>query len=91
MSNSIEESRELSALLDCSSYQGMTDEEIKKIITYKEGIAARNAVIKAATESHTRLMSELRERQERACAETAQSLKNALDAQARYERVADDE
>lgn len=45
MGELIETPRELSVLLNCSSYQGMTDEEIEKIITYKENMAAKNAVL----------------------------------------------
>lgn len=91
MGDMIETARELSVLLNCSSYQGMTDEEIEKIITYRENTAAKNAVLEAETERHAQLMDMLRTQQRQACDAAAQSLKNALDTQIRYGRVTCDE
>ena len=91
MGELIETPRELSVLLNCSSYQGMTDEEIEKIITYKEGMAAKNAVLETETERHAQLMDMLKAQQRQACDAAAQSLKNALDMQVKYSRVTGDE
>ena len=91
MGELIETPRELSVLLNCSSYQGMTDEEIEKIVTYKENMAAKNAVLEAETERHTQLMDMLKTQQQQACDAAAQSLKNALDMQIKYSRVTGNE
>lgn len=91
MGELIETPRELSVLLNCSSYQGMTDEEIEKIIAYKENMAAKNAVLEAEAERHAQLMDMLKTQQQQACDAAAQSLKNALDMQIKYSRVMGDE
>lgn len=91
MGELIETPHELSVLLNCSSYQGMTDEEIEKIITYKENMAAKNAVLEAETERHAQLMDMLKTQQQQACDAAAQSLKNALDMQIKYSRVTGNE
>ena len=91
MGELIETPRELSVLLNCSSYQGMTDVEIEKIIAYRENMAAKNAVLEAETERHAQLMDMLETRQRQACDAAAQSLRNALDTQIKYSRVTCDE
>lgn len=91
MGELIETPRELSVLLNCSSYQGMTDEEIEKIITYKENMAAKNAVLETETERHAQLMDMLKTQQQQACDAAAQSLKNALSMQIKYSRVTGNE
>lgn len=91
MGELIETPRELSVLLNCSSYQGMTDEEIEKIITYKKDMAAKNAVLEAETERHAQLMDMLKTQQQQACDAAAKSLKNALDMQIKYSRVTGNE
>lgn len=91
MGELIETPRELSVLLNCSGYQGMTDEEIEEIIAYKESMAARDAVLEAETERHAQLMDMLETQQRQACDAAAQSLKNALSMQIEYSRVTGDE
>lgn len=91
MGELIETPRELSVLLNCPSYQGMTDGEIEKIIKYREDTAAKNAVLEAETERHAQLMDMLKTQQRQTCDAAARSLRNALDTHIRYSRVTDNE
>ena len=91
MADVIEAPRDLSALLDSDTYQGMTDDEIERVIAYKENLAARNAVIEAGREMHARQMEELEKQQRRACEAAMQALENALDTMNSYKQVNADE
>lgn len=87
MGELIETPRDLNVLLNCSSYQGMTDEEIERIIEYKNNLAAKNAVIEAQKEQHARLMDVLKQQQQQALDAAMQSMRDALDTQAVYRTV----
>lgn len=87
MGELIETPRDLNVLLNCSSYQGMTDEEIERVIEYKNNLAAKNAVIETQKEQHARLMDELKQQQQQALDAAMQSMRNALDTQAVYRTV----
>lgn len=91
MADIIEAPRELSALLNSNTYQGMTDDEIERVITYKENLAARNAVIEAGRELHAQQMEELKKQQRQACEAAMQALENALDTMNSYKQVNADE
>lgn len=91
MADIIEAPRELSALLNSNTYQGMTDDEIERVIAYKENLAARNAVIESARELHAQQMEELKKRQRQACEAAMQALENALDTMTAYRQVNTDE
>lgn len=91
MADIIESPRGLSALLDSDTYQGMTDDEIERVIAYRENLAARNAVIEAGRELHAQQMEELKKRQRQACEAAMQALENALGTMNSYRQVSPDE
>lgn len=85
----IEPKPNIDALMNASTYQGMTDVEIDAIIAYKVDAARRDATLSADAESHESMMRELIERQESACRAAQDSMRAALSATPVYKKVSE--
>lgn len=83
----MKETANITALLQSSTYQGMTDDEIQAIIDYKVARAEANAVVSADAAAHERIMNAFERAQAKAVADSRDALERAIKCAGDYKEV----